>query len=141
MSTWFPWAIGSAVFAALTAVLLKVGVKDADPDIANLVRTFIIALALAIYVGLTGKWSGSFSLSQSTLTYLTLSACATAASWVCYFRAIKAGDASKVDPIDKLSVLLVAVFAVCFLGEKPLLRDWLAIILIGAGAVILGLKK
>jgi bacterial/archaeal transporter family protein len=137
---WFYWALLSAAFAALTAIFAKLGLQSVDSDLATLLRTFVIAVALGAFVYLHGKWSSPLRLPPSTLTYLLLSGLATGASWVCYFRALKLGDASKVAPIDKLSILLVALFAVLFLGERPAPRDWLGIALIGIGAVILGLR-
>jgi bacterial/archaeal transporter family protein len=138
---WFFWALLSAVFAALTAIFAKIGLEGIDSDLATLIRTFVIMVVLAGFVYFTGKWSNPFDLHSKTWLFLVLSGLATGASWVCYFRALKIGDASKVAPIDKLSLLLVAVFAVLFLGERPTAREWLGILLVGAGAVILGLKR
>jgi transporter family protein len=140
-SSWLLWALLSAGFAALTAIFAKVGLEGVDSDLATLVRTFVIMLALGAFVGATAKWTNPLSLSPRTLGFLVLSGLATGASWVCYFRALKIGDASKVAPIDKLSVVLVAIFAVLFLGERPSAKDWLGIVLIGAGAVVLALKR
>ncbi len=140
-SNWLFWALLSASFAALTAIFAKVGLEGVDSDLATLVRTFVIMLALSAFVVARSKWANPLSLYPKTLAFLVLSGLATGASWVCYFRALKIGDASKVAPIDKLSVVLVAVFAVLFLGERPSARDWLGIALIGAGAVVLALKR
>ena len=140
-SGWLFWAVLSAAFAALTAIFAKVGLEGVDSDLATLVRTFVIMLALGMFVFATAKWTNPLSLSAKTLTFLILSGLATGASWVCYFRALKVGNASKVAPVDKLSVLLVAIFAVLFLGERPPLKDWLGIGLISAGAVLLALKR
>ena len=137
---WFYWALLSAGFAALTAILAKLGVKSVDPDLATLLRTLVIAIALGALVCAQGKWSNPLRLRPSALTYLIFSGLATGASWFCYFRALKLGEASKVAPIDKLSVVLVALFAVLFLGERPSAREWLGIALVGIGAVVLGLK-
>jgi transporter family protein len=138
--TWFAWAILSACFAALTAIFAKIGLEGIDSDYATLVRTVVILLVLAGFVVFAGKWSNPFELRARTLLFLVLSGLATGASWVCYFRALKLGEASKVAPIDKLSVLLVAIFAVVFLGERPNAREWLGISLVGIGVLILGLK-
>lgn len=138
---WFYWALFSAIFAALTAIFAKLGIKDIDADFATLLRTFIIALVLAVFVVVTGKWRNPFTLDATTALFLTLSGLATGASWVCYFRALKLGDASKVAPVDKLSLVLVAIFAVLFLHEKPSMREWLGICLVGIGVVILGFKR
>ena len=139
--SWFFWALGSAVFAALTAIFAKVGIAGVDSDLATLIRTVVIFVVLAAFVYATGKWSDPRALSGKTWTFLVLSALATGASWVCYFRALKVGEASKVAPVDKLSVLLVAIFAVAFLGERPSLREWGGIALVGAGVLVLGLKR
>ena len=137
---WYFWALLSAVFAALTAIFAKIGLEGIDSDFATLIRTFVIIFVLAGFVYFTGKWSNPFELQGKTWFFLVLSGLATGASWVCYFRALKIGDASKVAPIDRLSLLLVAVFAVLFLGERPSPREWLGILLVGAGAVILGFR-
>jgi len=141
MPDWFFWAILSAAFAALTAIFAKVGLEGVDSDLATLIRTFVVMLALGSFVYATAKWTNPLSLSPKTLLFLVFSGLATGASWVCYFRALKVGDASKVAPIDKLSVVLVALFAVLFLGERPSVRDWLGILLIAGGVVVLGLKR
>jgi transporter family protein len=138
---WFLWALGSAAFAALTAIFAKIGIAGVDSDFATLVRTVVILVVLTAFVYATGKWSDPRTLSPRTLSFLTLSGLATGASWVCYFRALQLGEASKVAPVDKLSVLLVAVFAVAFLGERPSLREWGGIALVGAGVLVLGLKR
>ena len=138
---WFFWAFLSAVFAALTAIFAKIGLEGVESDLATLIRTGVIMIVLTGFVCFTGKWSNPFELHSKTWLFLVLSGLATGASWVCYFRALKVGDASKVAPIDKLSLLLVAVFAVMFLGERPTIREWLGILLVGAGAIILGLKR
>lgn len=138
---WAWWALLSAGFAALTAIFAKIGIAGVDSDLATLVRTTIVLLVLGVFVFATGKWSDPFALSGKTWTFLTLSALATGASWVCYFRALQLGDASKVAPIDKFSVVLVALFAVVFLGERPALRDWCGIALVAAGVLLLAWKR
>jgi len=140
-SNWFYWALLSAVFAALTAIFAKVGLEGVDSDLATLVRTFVIIAVLSGFVYFTGKWRNPLELSSHTLIFLVLSGLATGASWVCYFRALKLGDASKVAPVDKLSVVLVAVFAFLFLHERPSVREWIGIFMVGAGVLVLGLKK
>jgi bacterial/archaeal transporter family protein len=140
-SGWFHWALLSAVFAALTAIFAKVGIAGVDSDFATLVRTTVILFVLAAFVYFTGKWSNPLELSRKTWTFLTLSGLATGASWVCYFRALKIGEASKVAPVDKLSLVLVAIFATIFLHERPSPREWFGILLVGAGVVILGFKR
>ena len=139
-STWFYWALLSAVFAAMTAIFAKIGIQGVDSDLATLVRTAIIIVVLSCFVAYTGKWSNPFELSSRTWLFLTLSGLATGASWVCYFRALQIGDASKVAPVDKLSLVLVAVFAVVFLGEKPSIKDWAGIAMVAAGVLVLAIK-
>jgi transporter family protein len=140
-SNWLFWALLSAVFAAATAIFAKIGLEGVNSDLATLVRTAIIIVVLAAFVYFTGKWSDPTRLSGKTWLFLTLSGLATGASWVCYFRALKVGDASKVAPIDKLSVVLVAIFAVIFLGERPAARDWIGIAMVGGGGLLLSLKR
>jgi transporter family protein len=139
--SWFGWAILSAVFAALTAVFAKVGLQAVDSDLATLIRTAVIISVLACFVWITGKWRNPFELTSRTWLFLTLSGLATGASWVCYFRALKLGEASKVAPVDKFSLVLVAIFAYFFLAERPSMRDWVGIAMVGAGVVILALKR
>ena len=140
-SGWVFWALSSALFAALTAIFAKVGIENVDSDLATLIRTCVLIVPLALFVWFAGKWSNPLQLSGKTLAFLALSALATGASWLCYFRALQLGDAAKVAPVDKLSVVLVAVFAVAFLGERPSLREWSGIGLIGAGVVLLALRR
>lgn len=141
LQSWFFWAVLSACFAALTAIFAKVGIQGVDSDFATLIRTIFIFVVLAVFVFWTGKWSDPRAFSGRTLTFLGLSALATGASWVCYFRALQIGDASKVAPVDKFSLVLVAVFAFVFLGERPAARDWLGIGLVAAGVLLLALKR
>ncbi len=141
LNSWFYWAAMSAVFAALTAVFAKVGLEGVDSDLATLVRTAIIVLVLGAFVWLSGKWTNPLSLSGRALTFLTLSALATGASWVCYFRALKVGPASQVASVDKFSLVLVAVFAFLFLGERPAAREWLGIGLVASGVLVLAIRR
>ena len=140
-SAWIMWALLSAAFAALTAVFAKIGLEGVDSDLATLVRTGVIIVLLSMFVVATGKWQNPLTLPHRTLLFLTLSGAATGVSWVCYFRALKLGEASKVAPVDKLSVLLVAVFAVLFLHERPSVREWTGILMVGAGVLVLALKR
>jgi bacterial/archaeal transporter family protein len=140
-TTWFFWALLSAVFAAMTAIFAKIGLTGVDSDLATLVRTGVIAVVLTAFVIGTGKWVNPLTLPAKTLLFLLLSGLATGASWVCYFRALKIGDASKVAPVDKLSLVLVAIFAVLFLHERPSVREWLGILMVGAGVLVLALKR
>ena len=139
-ANWLPWAILSACFAALTAIFAKIGVRGVDPDLATLIRTALIFLILVPFVWLTGKWSNPLELPNRTLLFLALSALATGASWVCYFRALQIGNASQVAPIDKMSVVLVAVFAFLVLGERPSPREWLGIALVSCGLLLIALQ-
>lgn len=136
-NTWFFWAALSAGFAALTAIFAKIGIQGVDSDFATLIRTVLIVFVLATFVAVAGKWSDPRLLSSRTLLFLALSALATGASWVCYFRALQLGDASQVAPVDKFSLVLVAVFAYAFLGERPSFREWLGIGLVAGGVLLL----
>jgi transporter family protein len=141
LSSWQFWALLSAVFAALTAIFAKVGVDNVNPDFATFIRTIIILLCLGAILAATGQFQSPGSVSARSYAFLVLSGLATGASWVCYFRALKLGDASQVAPIDKLSVVLVAIFAFLFLGERPSSQNWLGIALIAAGAVLIAYKR
>ena len=140
-SGWLFWALLSAVFAAMTAIFAKLGVSGMDSDLATLVRTAVILLILAGFVYFSGKWSDPFAYSPRAWLFLILSALATGASWVCYFRALKLGDVSRVAPVDKFSIVLVVIFAVIFLGERPSGRDWLGIAMIGGGVLLLAFRR
>lgn len=138
--SWAGWAVGSAVFAALTAIFAKVGVQDVPSDLATFLRTIVILFVLGAIVLTTGQWRSPAALPPRTLLFLALSALATGASWLCYFRALKLGDAARVAPVDKLSVVLVAVFATAFLGEKLGTANWLGVALICTGVVLVAWK-
>jgi len=140
-TSWFYWAALSAVFAALTAIFAKIGIQGVDSDLATLIRTAIIMVVLSAFVWYAGKWSNPFTLSSKTWIFLGLSGLATGASWVCYFRALQIGDASKVAPVDKFSLVLVAIFAFVFLGERPAARDWLGIAMVAGGVLVLAFKR
>lgn len=140
-SSWLVWALLSAVFAAMTAIFAKIGIQGVDSDLATLVRTGFIIVILAAFVWSTGKWSNPLELSSRTWIFLGLSGLATGASWVCYFRALQLGEASKVAPVDKLSLVLVAVFAVIFLGERPVAREWVGILMVACGVLVLAIKR
>ncbi|MBC3937026.1 EamA family transporter [Undibacterium sp. CY7W] len=138
---WLYWALLSAVFAALTAICAKVGIQGIDSDLATLIRTAIIIVVLSAFVIYTGKWANPLALSPKTWFFLWLSGLATGASWVCYFRALKIGEASKVAPVDKLSLVLVAIFAFTFLDERPSLREWSGIAMVAGGVLLLAFKR
>ena len=136
---WQVWALLSAVFAALTAILAKVGVEDVDPDVATFVRTLVIVVVLGTLLLMSGQKVGI--ISPRSYLFLTLSGLATGASWLCYFRALKLGNAAQVAPLDKLSVVLVAIFAVIFLGERLTIRDTVGIALITVGAFLVATAR
>jgi len=131
----------SAVFAALTAIFAKLGLQGVDSDFATLIRTAVIIVVLTCFVWMTGKMRNPLELGSRTWLFLMLSGLATGASWVCYFRALKLGEASKVAPVDKFSLVLVAIFAYLFLSERPSTREWIGIAMVGAGVLLLALKR
>src|SRR5437764_13154349 len=135
--SWIGWALLSAVFAAATALLAKVGVAHIDSNLATAVRTSVVVVfAWGIALAL-GKHGELRQLDRRTVLFLVLSGLATGLSWLCYFRALQLGPASRVAPLDKLSVVLVMVFAVLFLGEKMSPAAWIGGGLIAAGAVVM----
>ncbi len=138
--SWQFWAALSALFAALTAVFAKVGVANVNPDFATFIRTIVIIVALGVILTATGGWQSLESISTRSMTFLALSGLATGASWFCYFRALQVGDAARVAPLDKMSVVLVALFAVAFLGERLAMQHWIGIALIAAGAALVAVK-
>jgi len=139
--SWLPWALLSAVFAALTAIFAKIGVEDINSDLATLIRTVVVLFSLGLILFATGQFNQTDPISTKSWVFLVLSGLGTGASWICYFRALKLGPATLVAPIDKLSVVLVALFGVVFLGERPSLNGWLGIVLIAAGAVLIAVKR
>lgn len=140
ISSWQFWALLSAVFAALTAIFGKVGVARIDPNFATLIRTLVILAFIVVVVLVAGGAQPLESISQKTWIFLVLSGLATGISWLCYFRALQLGPAAQVAPIDKLSVVFVAVMAVVLLGETLSLRNWIGVAMITGGAVLVGLK-
>jgi len=139
--SWQLWAVLSAGFAALTAIFAKIGVENVNSDFATFVRTIVILGALGAILAGTGQWQSPGTVSVRSYTFLVLSGLATGGSWVCYFRALKLGDAARVAPIDKMSVVLVAVFGVVFLGERLSTSNWIGVALIAAGAVLVAYKS
>lgn len=137
---WQAWAIFSAVFAALTAIFGKIGVENVGSDFATFIRTIVILVVLAGMLTLTGEFQPLRSISSRTYLFLALSGLATGGSWLCYYRALKLGPAAQVAPIDKMSVVMVAVFSVAFLGEKLAAKNWAGVVLIAIGAVLVALK-
>ena len=136
---WKAYAFMSAVFAALTAILGKIGVADVNSDLATFLRTVVILLISAGFVSLRSEWQSPGEISSKGLTFIALSGVATGLSWLCYYRALQTGPASRVAPIDKLSVVLVVMFSVTLLGEHLTWKIGLGAILITAGAVLMAL--
>lgn len=137
LASWTFWALLSAVFAALTAIFAKVGISGINSDFATLLRTVVVLISLALILYATGQYQSLSSISARSYLFLVLSGLATGASWICYFRALQLGQASQVAPVDKLSVVLVAVLGVTLLGEKLDLRQWAGISLVTLGVVML----
>lgn len=134
---WWIYALLSALFAALTAIFAKIGIKGVDTDLATAIRTVIIlilAWAIALFKGTHG---GISSLTRTNWTFLILSGCATGLSWICYFRALQLGKVSQVAPVDKLSVALAIALSVVFLGEPLTLKNAIGALLIIGGTIVL----
>ena len=140
MLDWKLFAVGSAFFAGLTAVLAKVGVKNISSNLATLIRTIVIIVFLGILVGVRREWENPFLLNRKSLIFLVLSGIATGLSWLCYYRALKTGPASLVSPIDKLSLFFAVILAILFLGERLNVSQWIGTFLILAGALVLVFK-
>lgn len=139
LSSWQFWAVLSALFAALTAIFAKIGVEQINADLATFIRTIVVICLLAGILIATGGFQSPATVPARTWLFLLLSGLATGASWLCYFRALKIGQAAQVAPIDKLSVVLVAIFGVIFLAEKLSALNWLGVALIGGGAILVAL--
>lgn len=140
LSYWQTWALLSALFAAFTAIFAKVGVENVNSDFATFIRTIVILVCLIVILSVTGELRSPGFVSPKCYLFLILSGMATGASWICYFRALQMGKAAQVAPIDKLSVVLVAIFGCIFLGEKLSLPNWGGVILIAIGAILVGFK-
>lgn len=138
---WLFWALGSALFAGITAILAKVGVRGVDANLATAVRTAVVLVFAGAIALATNPLTAFFSLSRKTWLFLVLSGVATGLSWLCYFRALQLGEAAKVAPIDKLSVIFVLVFAAAFLGESLTFKTILGGALIASGAIVLAWKS
>src|SRR5580698_5971122 len=134
------WQTSWQLFAALTAIFAKVGVENVNSDLATLIRTLVVICVLALIVYGTGQLQNPAEISGRTYLFLLLSGLGTGASWLCYFRALKLGNAAQVAPIDKLSVVLVAIFGVVFLGEKLSAVNWLGVALVAAGAILVAVR-
>jgi bacterial/archaeal transporter family protein len=138
-SSWQLWAVLSAVFAALTAIFAKVGVENVSSDLATFIRTIVVVCVLGLIVYATRQFQDPTEISGRTYLFLLLSGLGTGASWLCYFRALKLGNAAQVAPIDKLSVVLVALFGVTFLGERLTALNWLGVAFVAAGAILVAI--
>lgn len=134
---WFIFALLSAIFAALTSILAKVGIKDVNSNLATAIRTVVVVVMAWGMVFLTNGQRGIAQISRKSWIFLILSGLATGASWLCYYRALQIGDASKVVPIDKLSVVITLVLAFVFLHEEFTLKSLIGCILITAGTLIM----
>ena len=137
---WQFWAVLSALFAALTAIFAKIGVENVNSDLATLIRTLVVVCVLAFIVSVSGQFQDPSKISGRTYLFLLLSGLGTGASWLCYFRALKLGNAAQVAPIDKLSVVIVAILGVALLGEKLSMVNWLGVLLVAGGAILVALR-
>ena len=140
-TNWLFWALGSALFAAMTAIFGKIGITGINSDFATLLRTVVVLVSLALILYATGQYQSLGSISARSYVFLVLSGLATGASWICYYRALQLGQASLVAPVDKLSVVIVAVLGVTLLGEKLDIRQWAGISLITVGVVLLAWRR
>lgn len=136
---WRAFALASALFAAMTAIFGKVGVSEMNSDLATFLRTLVILLVTALLIWSRDEWQRPGNLSLKGVSFLILSGIATGLSWLCYYRALQMGPASRVAPIDKLSVVLVVLFAMLFLGERLTWKVGLGSVLITAGAVLMAI--
>lgn len=135
--SWKFFALGSAVFAAMTAIFGKIGVSEINSNIATFLRTIVILIISAVWITFRKDWVNPTIMSSKGIIFLILSGIATGLSWLCYYKALQIGDVSKVAPIDKLSVVLVVIFAIIFLGESISLKSGLGIALITCGVLII----
>lgn len=140
LDSWLVWAILAAVFAALTAIFGKIGVEKVDPVFATLIRTMVILVFAAAMTAAFSAASPIAAIAPRTWTFLILSGLATGLSWLCYYQALKLGPASAVAPVDKLSVVLVAIFATAFRGEHLSARNMLGVLMIAIGAVLTAMR-
>ncbi|MBQ9613238.1 MAG: EamA family transporter [Lachnospiraceae bacterium] len=134
---WFWFALGSAVFAALTSILAKIGIEGVNSNLATAIRTVVVVIMSWGMVFLTQAQSGISEISRKSWVFLILSGLATGASWLCYYRALQIGEASKVVPVDKLSVVITLVLAFVLLHEQFTVKSLIGCILIGAGTLVM----
>jgi Predicted membrane protein len=140
IDSWVYFAVGSAFFAGLTAIFGKIGVSGINSNLSTFLRTIVVALMTGAIVLFMKEWQNPFALPRKALTALILSALATGGSWLCYYRALQLGPASKVAPVDKLGVIFAVVLAFIFLGEKPEMKTIIGVLLIAAGSIVIILK-
>lgn len=138
-TSWQFWALLSALFAALTAIFAKIGVQDVNSDFATFIRTLVVIILLAGILTAFREWQPAGSIPPKTYVFLLLSGLATGASWLCYFRALKLGEAARVAPIDKLSVVFVALLGATLLGERLSGSNWAGVLLIAVGALLVAI--
>lgn len=141
MNSWLFWALASAFFASLTAIFAKMGLHGIDSDFATFIRTLIILFALGLFLTYAHKWQNISDLNGKNWLFLILSGLSTGASWLAYFKALQMGEASKVAPVDKLSLVWVVILAVIFLKERPNAQEWLGISCVAIGVFILAIKR
>ena len=134
---WFWFALGSAVFAALTAILAKIGIEGVDSNLATAIRTMVVVAMAWVMVFFTNSQGGISEVSRRSWIFLVLSGLATGASWLCYYKALQMGDASKVVPVDKLSVVITLLLAFIFLHEEFTVKSALGCVLLGAGTLLM----
>ncbi len=134
---WFWFALGSAIFAALTSILAKVGIKDVESNLATAIRTMVVVVMAWGMVFITNQQAGIKDISRKSWIFLILSGLATGASWLCYYKALQMGEASKVVPVDKLSVVITLVLAFIFLHEDFTVKSVIGCILIGVGTLLM----
>jgi len=137
-ASWEFWALSAGVFAALTAIFIKAGIENINSDYASFIRTLIILPLLVVFLVYTGQWKNSGAWSMRNWLFIALSAIATTASWISYFRALKIGSASQVVPVEKISIVLVAFLGVIFLNENLSFLNWIGIMLVVVGAILIG---
>ena len=140
MESWVFWALLAAVFAALTAIFGKIGVTGISADYATFIRVVVILVVLALILTATGQWHDTGSIPARSWVFLVLSGLATGASWLAYYRALQLGDAARVAPLDKLSVVLVAILGALFLGERLSAINWAGVAMIAGGAVLVAFR-
>ena len=134
---WFIFALASAIFAALTSILAKIGIEGVNSNLATAIRTFVVLAMSWVMVFITNAQSGIFSVSKKSWIFLILSGLATGASWLCYYKALQIGEVSKVVPIDKLSVVITLILAFVFLHEQFTVKSLIGTILLTAGTLVM----